>query len=49
MITHRERNVFMMANGNIKKVVDCKVQPHEKDIEDESNIDERTKEKMKRR
>ena len=36
VIAHRGSLVFMMANGNIKKVADCKVQPCElADVMDE--------------
>ena len=33
VIAHRGTSVFVMANGNIKKVADCKVQPCESEDE----------------
>merc|ERR1712173_4995 len=51
---HRGRDVFVFANGNIKKIADCKVQPYRvhEDKEEESTfrkeIDETQEEKEER-
>ena len=34
VISYTGRNVFVMANGNIKKVADFKVQPYGRDKEE---------------
>ena len=41
VIAHRGRDVFVMLNENIKKIVNCNVQPYEKkEIEYNENTEE---------
>ena len=39
VISYTGRNVFVMANGNMEKVVDCKGQPYGRDNEEQSNLE----------
>ena len=34
MHAHRGRDVYVFANGNLKKIADCKVQPYRVHIEE---------------
>ena len=39
VISYTGRNVFVMANGNMKKVADCKGQPYGRHNEEQSNLE----------